>query len=146
MAATFFDFHLNKQPLPNEPIDVEAISGALMLVKKGAIEDVGRWDEQYFLHCEDLDWCMRFKQKNWRIVFVPDAPVTHFQGTCSHTRPFFVAWHKHKGMLRFYQKFFRDKYSGLLMGLISIAVWLRFAVTVIFHTVNQGRSFLKSRL
>lgn len=32
------------------------------------------------------------------------------------------------------------------MGLISIAVWLRFAVTVIFHTVNQGRSFLKSRL
>lgn len=72
--------------------------------------------------------------------------MTHFQGTCSHTRPFFVAWHKHKGMLRFYQKFFRDKYSGLLMGLISIAVWLRFAVTVIFHTVNQGRSFLKSRL
>ncbi len=142
----FFDFHLNKQPLPNEPIDVEAISGALMLVKKGAIEDVGRWDEQYFLHCEDLDWCMRFKQKNWRIVFVPDALVTHFQGTCSHTRPFFVAWHKHKGMLRFYQKFFRDKYPGLLMGLISIAVWLRFAVTVIFHTVNQGRSFLKSRL
>lgn len=90
LAATFFDFHLNKQPLPNEPIDVEAISGALMLVKKGAIEDVGRWDEQYFLHCEDLDWCMRFKQKNWRIVFVPDAPVTHFQGTCSHTRPFLL--------------------------------------------------------
>lgn len=141
----FFDFHLNKQPLPNEPIDVEAISGALMLVKKEAIEEVGRWDEQYFLHCEDLDWCMRFKQKNWRIVFVPDAPVTHFQGTCSHARPFFVAWHKHKGMLRFYQKFFRDQYPGVLMGFISIGVWLRFTVTVIFHTANQARSLLKFR-
>ena len=141
----FFDFHLNKQPLPDGPIDVEAISGALMLVKKEAIEDVGRWDEQYFLHCEDLDWCMRFKQKNWRIVFVPDAPVTHFQGTCSHARPFFVAWHKHKGMLRFYQKFFRDGYPGVLMGFISIGVWLRFTVTVIFHTANQALILLKFR-
>ncbi len=141
----FFDFHLNKQPVPNEPTNVEAISGALMLVKKEAIEDVGRWDEQYFLHCEDLDWCMRFKQKNWQIVFVPDAPVTHFQGTCSHARPFFVAWHKHKGMLRFYQKFFRDEYPGVLMGFISIGVWLRFTVTVIFHTANQALSLLKFR-
>ena len=77
----FFDFHLHKQPLPQESIEVEAISGALMLVRREAIEDVGVWDEGYFLHCEDLDWCMRFKQKNWKIVFVPNAPVTHFQGT-----------------------------------------------------------------
>lgn len=142
----FFDFHLNQQPLPDKPIDVEAISGALMLVRKTAIDNIGDWDEHYFLHCEDLDWCMRFRQKNWRIVFVPDAPVTHFQGTCSHARPFFVAWHKHKGMLRFYQKFFRKQYSNFLMALITIAVWLRFVVTVIFHTVNQGYHFIKSRI
>ncbi|OQW81019.1 MAG: dTDP-Rha--alpha-D-GlcNAc-pyrophosphate polyprenol alpha-3-L-rhamnosyltransferase, partial [Proteobacteria bacterium ST_bin16] len=103
----FFDFHLDKQPLPQTPIEVEAISGALMLVRRQAIDDVGPWDEHYFLHCEDLDWCMRFKQKNWKIVFVPDAPVVHFQGTCSRARPYFVSWHKHKGMLRFYRKFFR---------------------------------------
>jgi len=142
----FSDFHLNQQPLPDIPTDVEAISGALMLVKRAAIEDVGSWDEHYFLHCEDLDWCMRFKQKNWRIVFVPDAPVTHFQGTCSHTRPFFVAWHKHKGMLRFYWKFFREQYSILLMGLIAIAVCFRFVTTVIFHMVNQGYRSIKSRV
>ena len=115
----FFDFHLDKQPLPQAPIEVEAISGALMLVRREAINDVGPWDENYFLHCEDLDWCMRFKQKNWKIIFVPDAPVTHFQGTCSRSRPFFVAWHKHKGMLRFYRKFFRQQYPGALMGLVT---------------------------
>ncbi len=60
----FFDFHLNKQPLPQTPIEVDAISGALMLVRREAIDAVGSWDENYFLHCEDLDWCMRFKQKN----------------------------------------------------------------------------------
>ncbi|MBS0588487.1 MAG: glycosyltransferase family 2 protein [Proteobacteria bacterium] len=139
----FFDFHLNKQPLPQTPIEVEAISGALMLVRRQAIDDVGLWDEQYFLHCEDLDWCMRFKQKNWKIVFVPDAPAVHFQGTCSRSRPFFVAWHKHKGMLRFYRKFFRQQYPITLMGLITLSVWFRFAVTVLHYSARNCYQMLK---
>ena len=139
----FFDFHLDKQPLPHAPIEVEAISGALMLVRREAINDVGPWDENYFLHCEDLDWCMRFKQKNWKIVFVPDAPVTHFQGTCSRARPFFVAWHKHKGMLRFYRKFFRHQYPRALMGLVTFAIWLRFGITVILYPLQNLHKLLK---
>jgi GT2 family glycosyltransferase len=122
----FFDFHLHKQPLPAEPIEVEAISGALMLVKREAIEDVGVWDEGYFLHCEDLDWCMRFRKKGWKILFVPDAPVIHYKGTCSRSRPIFVEWHKHKGMMRFYHKFFREEYPGMMMWLVAFGIWLRF--------------------
>jgi GT2 family glycosyltransferase len=139
----FFDFHLHNQPLPQAPVEVEAISGALMLVRREAIDDVGSWDENYFLHCEDLDWCMRFKQKNWKIVFVPDAPVIHFQGTCSRSRPFFVAWHKHKGMLRFYRKFFRRQYPAALMTLVTLGVWLRFGITVIGHAILYGYRMLK---
>lgn len=131
----FFDFHLHQQPLPDKPIGVEAISGALMLVRREAIEDVGTWDEDYFLHCEDLDWCMRFRQKGWKILFVPDAPVLHYQGTCSRARPVFVAWHKHKGMLRFYQKFFRRQYPGVLMWLVALGVWLRFGTVALYYTV-----------
>lgn len=141
----FFDFHLNRQPLPHTPVEVDAISGALMLVRREAIDEVGSWDENYFLHCEDLDWCMRFKQKNWKIIFVPDAPVTHFQGTCSHSRPFFVAWHKHKGMLHFYHKFFRRQYPGILMGLITVSVWLRFVVTVVFYAARNCYRLLKPK-
>lgn len=139
----FFDFHLHNQPLPQVPIEVEAISGALMLVRREAIDDVGPWDENYFLHCEDLDWCMRFKQKNWKIVFVPDAPVIHFQGTCSRSRPFFVTWHKHKGMLRFYHKFFRRQYPAALMALVTLGVSLRFGITVICHAILYGYRMLK---
>ncbi len=141
----FFDFHLDKQPLPQSPMEVEAVSGALMLVRRQALEDVGAWDEGYFLHCEDLDWCVRFRKKNWKIVFVPDAPVTHFKGACSQARPFFVAWHKHRGMLRFYRKFFQQQYSGILMGLVALAVWLRFGVTVLFYALQSGYRFLKSK-
>ena len=132
----FFDFHLYKQPLPDVPIEVEAISGALMLVRRPAIDDVGPWDEKYFLHCEDLDWCMRFRQKNWKILFVPDAPVLHHLGHSSRSRPLFVEWHKHKSMLRFYDKFFRHQYPGVLMLLVRAGVWFRFGLVATYKTVR----------
>ncbi|WP_256324923.1 glycosyltransferase family 2 protein [Nitrosomonas sp. Nm132] len=133
----FFDFHLHHQPLPEKPIEVEAISGALMLVRREVIEEVGAWDEGYFLHCEDLDWCMRFRQKGWKILFVPEVQVLHYKGVCSQARPIFVAWHKHRGMVRFYQKFFRDQYPGILMWLVTVGVWVRFGAVVAFHTISH---------
>ena len=129
----FFNFHLNMDPLPDRPIDVEAISGALMLVRRDAMDSIGCWDEGYFLHCEDLDLCMRFRQRTWRILFVPDAPVLHFLGHSSKTKPIFVEWHKHKGMLRFYKKFFSHQYPGVLMWLVRLGVWSRFSMLVVRH-------------
>jgi GT2 family glycosyltransferase len=133
----FYDFHLHKQPLPDSPIEVEAISGACMLVRRDVMEDVGLWDEGYFLHCEDLDWCMRFRQKGWKILFVPDARISHALGACSQSRRVFVEWHKHKGMLRFYRKFFRHQYPGVLMGLVVAGVWLRFGLAAVYLTARR---------
>ncbi len=138
----FFDFHLHKQPLPAHAIEVEAISGACMMVSRAAMEDVGEWDEGYFLHCEDLDWCMRFRKKGWKILFVPSAQITHALGVCGRSRPVFVEWHKHKGMMRFYWKFFRHQYPGVLMGLVAAGVWLRFGLVAGYYTVQRVRRAL----
>ena len=134
----FFDFNLHKQFLPREPIDVEAISGACMLVKRQAVDTVGLWDEGYFLHCEDLDWCMRFRQKGWNILFVPSAHILHALGVSSRGRPIFVEWHKHKGMMRFYRKFFRHQYPGVVMGLVVTGVWLRFGLLAVYYLAKRA--------
>lgn len=140
----FYDFYLHKQPLPAGPIEVEAISGACMLVRRSAIDEVGIWDENYFLHCEDLDWCLRFRQHGWQILFVPDAWVTHALGVCSSSRPIFVEWHKHKGMLRFYGKFFRHQYPGPLMGLVAVGVAAHFVVISAVKTIRGIGAKVKS--
>jgi len=134
----FNDFHLHYQPLPQKPISVEAISGACMLLSREAVHDFGLMDEGYFLHCEDLDLCMRARQHGWQILFVPDAPIVHHKGGCSRERPVFVEWHKHRGMVRFYQKHFRHQYPAGLMGLVVVGVWLRFAAVA---TRLQGKRF-----
>lgn len=144
--SLFFDFHLHNQPLPAEPTEVEAISGACMLVKREVVNKVGTWDESYFLHCEDLDWCMRFRQEGWKIMFVPSVRITHELGVCSRNRRFFVEWHKHKGMIRFYQKFFQHQYPWGLMLIVALGVWGRFVFVSLYLTVmrlglipNDGR-------
>jgi len=137
----FFDFHLHKQPLPDSPIEVEAISGACMLVKREVLAQVGTWDEEYFLHCEDLDWCMRIRQAGWKVLFVPTAQITHALGVCGRNRPIFVEWHKHKGMMRFYRKFFKHQYPGVLMWLVALGIWLRFSLVVAYYTTKRvGRA------
>ena len=137
----FRNFVLTQQPLPEAPVFLEAISGAFMLVRRKALEDVGHLDDKYFLHCEDLDWCMRFRQAGWKILFVPNVEVVHYQGTCSKDRSLFVSWHKHKGMIRFYRKFFRHQYPWPLMPLVVTAVWVRFALLAgmaLFHRPGNG--------
>jgi GT2 family glycosyltransferase len=127
----FRNFLLIKEPLPEKPIFLEAISGAFMLVRREALEQVGLMDEGYFLHCEDLDWCMRFRQAGWQILFVPHVEVTHYKGTCSKNRPIWVMFHMHRGMTRLYRKFFQRQYSWPLMLLIIAGVWTRFLLLAV---------------
>ena len=138
----FSDFLLHQQPLSDGPMEIEAISGSCMLVRLDAMLDVGLLDEGYFLHCEDLDWCMRFRQRGWKIMFVPDARAIHQKGVCSKTRPIFVEWHKHKGMMRFYRKFFHHQYPGVLFWIVGFGVWLRFGAMAISYSVRHLKQWL----
>ncbi len=126
MGAARRGVNLQAQPLPQQPVEVEAISGAFMLVRREALRAVGPMDEAYFLHCEDLDWCKRFRLSGWRVLFVPTVRIEHLKGGSSQQRPVRVEWHKHRGMVRYYRKFFSADHPGYLMRLIELAVWGRF--------------------
>jgi len=133
----FRTFLLHQEPLPSEPEPVEAISGAFMLVLRKAVEQVGLLDEEYFMHCEDMDWCMRFRQKNWKVLFVPNIGITHYKGACSKDRPIRVLYHMHRGMVRFYRKFFKHQYPTPLMAIVTGAAWLRFLMLAARELVRR---------
>jgi GT2 family glycosyltransferase len=134
------DFNMAREPLPGGPTPVDAISGAFMLVRREALDRVGPLDEGYFLHCEDLDWCRRFRDLGYPVLFVPDVEVTHCKGESSRARPVRVEWHKHCGMLRYYRKHFRAAYPGPLMWLVQAGVWGRFALVALVLSVRRWRS------
>lgn len=134
----FRSFVLTRQPLPKNPIEIEGISGACMFIRRSALDSVGPMDESYFLHCEDLDWFMRFRAKHWCILFIPEIEVMHVKGVCSRHQPVRVLWYKHRGMVRFYRKFFRHQYPRLLLWGVMLAVWVRFALLAIITLINPN--------
>ncbi len=74
------DFDYNKiQP-------VDWIVGAFMMIKKKAIETVGLFDEGYFMYVEDMDWCKRFWEHGYKVVYYPDL-VIEYKGTRKSIAP-----------------------------------------------------------
>lgn len=120
--------NLTDQPLPDRPVPVEAISGSFMLVRRSALDQVGPLDEGYFLHCEDLDWFVRFARAGWGIYLVPDVEVVHHKGACSTGRPVAVEWHKHRGMARFFRKFQSRDHSLPFRVLVWVGIWGHFGL------------------
>ena len=70
---------------PVDPAAIEArqtyLNGASMLVSKRFFETVGPMREEYFLYCEEVEWCLRGRSLGMRLGFAPDANVLHEQGT-----------------------------------------------------------------
>jgi GT2 family glycosyltransferase len=108
--------------------DVEAVSGACMALSRSAFERVHGFDEAYFLHVEDLDLCRRIRDAGLRVAIAPALRVIHAQGSSSHHRPVFVAWHKHRGMWRWFTRFDPAARNLLLRSLVWLGLWSRFAL------------------
>jgi len=127
------------EPLPVEVIEVDAISGSFMFTEKSAVEKVGPMDEGYFLHCEDLDWCKRFRRKGYSVIFVPYVKATHYQGSCSTREPIKVSWYKHKGMVRYYNKF-REGFVGLIAApFVVLGIWAHFFLRMLLLGISTAQ-------
>lgn len=106
----------------------DAVSGACMLVRRSALEEVGFLDEKYAMHCEDLDLMYRLKEQGWHCLYVPQAGCIHKQGLSSSSRPTWVHFQKHRGMARFFAKFQAKSTFFPLRLLVYTGIWLRFII------------------
>jgi len=98
------------------------LASCLIYNEDGSIQNT------YFMHCEDLDWCMRFAQQGWQVGFVPAASVMHAKGVSSASRPIGVLWTLHRGMNRFFDRFYREQYSLPIRLLVKTGIYVSFAM------------------
>lgn len=56
---------------------VDWVIGAAMLIRRRAFDQVGGWDERYFLYAEDVDFCLRCRRAGWSVVYLPEVAVRH---------------------------------------------------------------------
>ena len=119
----------------NDERNVDTVSGCYMMVRRSAIDEVGVLDERFFFFGEETDWCLRFRQIGWGVVFAPVGNITHF-GSVSARR------HNHKLdiMLSNAMVKLHEKHHGKVS---AIAIWL---LLFFFNASRACYWYLKSSL
>jgi len=110
---------------------VEAVSGALMLLPSTVFARVGGFDEGYRLHAEDLDLCRRVRAAGIAVAVANDVRVVHVRGVSSRARPLFVEWHKHRGLWRYFGKFEAARRTMPMRAAVFATVWMRFPLATV---------------
>ena len=134
----------HESPLPDGIARVPAITGACMMLPAAAFHAVGGMDEGYFLHVDDLDFCLRLRQARIPVYFVPHVEAIH-QASSSESSPIRIEWHKTRSFLRY----FRTHYGGprwlLLAGPLAAGFMARFGVIATQSLLRSGWKRIATR-
>ena len=108
--------------LYEQPFAMDHPLGACMLVRREACADVGLLDEQFFMYCEEIDWCRRIKQAGWAIMHVPDARVVHHGGQSTQQAAGSMFVELHRSRFRLFAKHHGRGYQWAARAIVAVGV------------------------
>lgn len=134
-SRTFGEYHLGYLD-ENEIHEVDVLSGAFMLLRKKALNEVGLLDEDFFMYGEDIDLSYRIQKGGYKNYYYPNAPIIHFKGestkkgSLNYVRVFYQA------MIIFAQKHLKNKGGGWYILLLQLAIYLRAGMAMINRAIT----------
>jgi GT2 family glycosyltransferase len=130
-------YHMTGQDM-TKPHEVDVITGAFLLTRKKVLDEVGYFDEDYFMYAEDIDLCYRIKQAGYKIMYLPDVEVLHYKGISTGlkkhsqhlTKASLETRQKMTGyfystMKIFYDKHYKNKYPFFVNWLVYLGIYAR---------------------
>jgi N-acetylglucosaminyl-diphospho-decaprenol L-rhamnosyltransferase len=118
------------------PVKVDWLSGACFLARRSAFEQVGGFDEAYFMYAEDVDLCWRLADAGWTVSWVPGAEVTHLQGVSTDHHPYRMILEHHRSLLRFALRTSRG-WRRALLPLVALGIGVRACLAVVARASQQ---------
>lgn len=131
-SKKFGKYTLNYLPI-NEINEVDALTGAFMMLRKEVINKIGLLDETFFMYGEDLDWCFRIKETGYKVIYYPEAVTIHYKGGSSKRKRYKTIYEFHRAMYIFYNKHYRNKYNFIVTCIVFVAIAVKMAVA---FTIN----------
>jgi len=131
------------------PCEVAWVSGAALMLRMKALNEIGFLDENFFMYYEDTDICYRFNKKGWKIYFFPQAEITHYYGKSEQRISQRVEWTL-ESRYYFFQKCYGRK-EVLKLWLISL---LGYPISIVLFSIiyvvlpsrrKQLQSLIKSQ-
>jgi GT2 family glycosyltransferase len=118
------------------PMEVDWVSGACMVVRKKAVDDIGLLDDRFFMYWEDADWCKRMREAGWKVVYFPQASVVHHVGASSKSVRVRSLVEFHRSAYRLFAKYAKGP-ERLLKPLALWVLALRLLALLSWHALRE---------
>lgn len=126
-------------PSTSEPFHVGFVNGSAMIIRKNALRKVGLLDERFFFCAEEVDWCFRFNQNRFKIVYHPVLKVLHYGGSGQDINLWsFLQYHKS------HMKLF-EKYQGIFGKQLMRIIFVAWILSRLFYSMISFLFRLKER-
>ena len=123
----------------NETYEVDSVNGAFMFMRRDAYEEVGGFDDAFFMYVEDLDLCYRFKSAGWRVVYHPGTTVLHFKGKSGNAKSEQMIHELFRSTELFYRKHYFAKVGLAQRWAILAGVRLWKYVTLLRNALRRRK-------
>jgi GT2 family glycosyltransferase len=133
---------INKAAEAN-PINVDWVSGACMVIRRKALEKVGLMDDRFFMYWEDVDWCKRMWDMGWRVMYWPAVKIMHHVGGSSDASVIRSVFEFHKSAILYFSKHI-SRNRWLLLPPIFAAIYTRFLCMSFLQLLRKGINRLHS--
>jgi len=119
--------------------EMDAGTGACLMLRRSALDRVGFFDPRYFMFGEDLDLCYRLKLGGWKIFYLPSAGATHNVKPVSAERERQISYERHRAMWTYHFKHHSEDVSAFSNGLVWAQIWGRYAAQRVGHALKRQR-------
>lgn len=146
-AFNRYYFSINEPKLPEE---VDIIKGAFMFCSKKIVNELNGFDERFFFYAEETDFCMRAKNKGYKVYYYPNSAIIHYGGVATDRNQWFKYKNQSIAKIQIYQKHSKGIEFLLFLSFHYLGILLRVPVYLVFGIISfnpdlLGKSFLYFR-
>ena len=123
---------------PAEQSELEACSGAYLMMRGDVVKKVGGFDPRFFMYAEDLDLCRKIREAGYKIWWYPKTSCVHFRGQSTKQTPQKMIYAFYEAMWLYYKKWYSRKYFYLMDPFVLIVLFG-------LYTMKSLRNMLKPK-
>jgi GT2 family glycosyltransferase len=127
------------------PVEVENISGACLMLRREAIDQVGLLEESFFMYFEDMDYCLRLRRAGWKLYYLPQGEIVHFVGASSGGRMRNFSVHSYRSLFTMCRRHFPPRTLAFVRLLVLLSSSLRWLWNLIAGSVTSSPACRRNR-
>jgi len=122
--------------------ELDWVTAAFFLIRKKVVEDIGYFDEEYFMYTEETDYCFRAKKAGWKIFYTPKWEITHLGGASGKKMSYVIQ--EFEGVKLFYKKHYPAWQYPILRLLLKIGSAGRIVLFGLLEGKGAAKAYAKA--